>query len=99
MGFFSKIFKPVAKLIDPLLPEGVKEVVQKAPLLEPFILEKDTGGGGAPGAGPTEPAIGRLEQSELDEISAKRLARIGRYFTSPLGVLSSANTGSQKVFS
>lgn len=44
----------------------------------------------------TAPAI---DQTEAEALSTKRLARLGRYFTSPIGVLSGASTGSQKVFS
>lgn len=44
----------------------------------------------------TAPAI---TSDEAETLSAKRLARLGRYFTSPLGVLSGASTGSQKIFS
>lgn len=60
----------------------------------------DNGGSSAPAPAPkVDPAAGRLDQETMDEAAKKRMARLGKYFTSPLGALDAANTGSAKVFS
>ena len=43
--------------------------------------------------------IGNLSVDEIANLSSSRWGRLGKYFTSPLGVLSGASTGSGKVFS
>lgn len=43
--------------------------------------------------------LGRLSSQEAQDTASKRLARVGRYFTSPLGDTSNISTASQKVFS
>lgn len=105
MGWFkslaSKITKPFAKAIDPLLPEKAKDVLNKVAI-----------GGLAFGGAFEKPEqattaatpAAALDASSLtdDEMTAeaqKRLAKLGKYFTSPLGVLQNASSGSQRVFS
>jgi len=43
--------------------------------------------------------VGRLVQDEAQDTAAIRLARAGKYFTSPLGDQSALSVGAQKVFS
>ena len=43
--------------------------------------------------------VGRITGQEAQDTVSKRLARAGKYFTSPLGDTSSLSTASQKVFS
>lgn len=109
MGWLKKIFQPIQKAVDPLLPESVKKIAAKADVLhlgiDPLLgVQNPKQDAPAAAATPTETAgpaasITGITQEEAESISSKRLARLGRYFTSPLGVLSGASTGSQKVFS
>lgn len=43
--------------------------------------------------------VGRLTAEEAQDTVSKRLARAGKYFTSPLGDTSALSTATQKVFS
>lgn len=43
--------------------------------------------------------ITSLSDEEMTAEAQKRMAKLGKYFTSPLGVLSNASTGSQRTFS
>lgn len=43
--------------------------------------------------------VGRIAPEEAQETTSKRLARVGRFFTSPLGDVTGASTGSQRIFS
>jgi hypothetical protein len=43
--------------------------------------------------------IGNLTTDEAQAAATKRMARIGKYFTSPVGDLSALNSGTTKVFS
>ena len=43
--------------------------------------------------------VGRITGQEAQDTVSKRLARVGKYFTSPLGDTSTLSTASQKVFS
>jgi hypothetical protein len=53
----------------------------------------------APAVDTTSKDTGRIDTEAAQEIVNRRLSKIGRYYTSPLGVLSSASTGTQKLFS
>lgn len=103
MGWFKKM---IDKTVDPFVPEWAKKLNDK------FIPESvkgsdaavfftgpeynnTSGGSGKPAAAD----IGNLTDEEAQTAAQKRLARIGRYFTSVLGDLSGASTGKQKVFS
>jgi hypothetical protein len=107
MGWLKKIFSPIQKAIDPLLPESVKKIAAKAdvlnlgidPLLGVQNPKNDAPAAAAASASDAGPAAPAITPEEAETLSTKRLARLGRYFTSPLGVLSGASTGSQKVFS
>lgn len=93
MGWFSRWYED---LNDRMTPEWMREMGMSMGMSNPDMglpdntmakpLEEDLG-------------IGNLTVQEKDSLSASRLARIGKYFTSPLGVLSGASTGSGKVFS
>jgi hypothetical protein len=64
------------------------------------ILGKDVGGENAgTETGPMD--TGEITTTEDVEAQAaqRRLARLSKYFTSPLGILDNATTGSQRVFS
>ena len=114
MGWLKKVFKPLAKAVDPILPEPVKKFADKSiggiPLLglSSYVLRGENGGkmGSAPAAPtieapPQQDTTGRLTQTEIDANleQSKKMARLGKYFTSPLGALSTASTAGQKVFS
>lgn len=108
MGFklksiFSSIAKPVAKAIDPLLPESTKKVLDKVDAMSGNMLADGAYGKSIDGSSGSSAAdatdTGRLDQATMDELSQKRLAKLGKYFTSPIGVLSGANTVNAKVFS
>jgi hypothetical protein len=108
MGWFKKMVSEVSKATDKLMPESVKKASDK-------FLSEDVklalGGMGDLSLGklpdPVKelelPAVdkitGRLTTDEMDEAAKKRLARVGKYFTSVLGDTSKVNAGSQKVFS
>jgi hypothetical protein len=104
----SFVMKPVAKIIDPLLPEFAKKGLDKIDAMSGNLLaggafgkplDTSTGAPAAPAAPVETKKMGSIEESEAQEIVAKRLARMSRYFTSPLGTNTLANTASQKVFS
>lgn len=107
MGWLKKLIKSTYDIIDPLMPESIKKIDDK--MLSAVGLSGVIEGQGklknssdASGAAATDPVTNTapaLTQEEAEGLSSKRLARLGRYFTSPLGVLSGASTGSQKVFS
>jgi hypothetical protein len=104
-SLLSKVTKPIANLVDPLLPESVKGVMDKLDAASGNLLAGGAYGSKETPAGPAAettiaaPAAPGLTQEEAEGLSSKRLARLGRYFTSPIGVLGNASTGSQKVFS
>jgi hypothetical protein len=111
MGFKLKniiraVSKPFAKAIDPLLPESVKKGLDKLDARSGDLLAG--GAFGAPTSDPSAPTAtgttvaqptGAISEEEAQAVAQKRLARLGKYFTSPLGVLGNASTASQKVFS
>lgn len=112
MGWFkslvSKVTKPVAKLMDPLLPEKAKEIANKVDSAVGGIafggaFDKpggyDTAKAAADTATVAKPEISALTDDEMTAEAQKRLAKLGKYFTTPLGVLQSASTGSQRTFS
>jgi hypothetical protein len=98
-------FRPewVKKAEDKITPEFAKTALRKLGLADDSSLYRDTSGGDGAPAAPVAPVetkkMGSIEESEAQEIVAKRLARMSRYFTSPLGTNTLANTASQKVFS
>jgi hypothetical protein len=98
----GKVTKPIAKALDPLLPEAAKSGLDKMDAMTGNLLygnaygkPLDQGGGTAA----PEDMTGRIAEEEAQKIASSRLARLGKYFTSPLGVLNGAKTGSSKVFS
>lgn len=98
MSWFSKLFKNVIKNFS--VVGAVTAAAAPDQFNAAFGGKPDT-----PAAAPVveAPAAKAAEASitpqEAEDTSSKRLARLGRYFTSPLGVLGNASTGSQKVFS
>jgi hypothetical protein len=99
MGFF----KSLAKTADKLMSESVKKLVVKDPLGKQLPIIKEIGelgkGSGAAPAPATPMDAGTLSDDELTAEAQKRLARLGKYFTSPLGTLQQASTGAQRTFS
>lgn len=103
---FKSILRPIQNMIDPLLPESVKKFAQKgylgiagealtlAPGESRYGDKPDTSIPAASSLG-----VGAMSDDELTAEAQKRLARLGKYFTSPLGVLQNASTASQRVFS
>jgi len=98
------------KYVDPFIPESVKKGTDK--FIPESIKGKDltllfTGtteyNNTSEPSGVSKPDaavnIGNITDEEAQTAASKRLARIGKYFTSVLGDLSGINTGKQKVFS
>lgn len=100
MGWFKSLSKMFDKLepewskknTDKFMPEGMK-----ASINDFAGTYENTGGDGgvAAAAAPT----GTLSEAEAQAAEASRLARLSKYFTSAIGLLGSAKTGSAKVFS
>ena len=97
-------FKSILKAIDPLRPEWEKNLSSKidsalgntgeyATVLPAESTTTDTT------ADTTTASTGAITEEEAQAVAQKRLARLGKYFTSPLGVLGNASTAAQKVFS
>lgn len=114
MGWLKKITKtvmsPIQKAIDPLLPESVKKLENKIDnalggavwggTMASNIQDNGGAAGTAASTGTTAAqATGTITEEEAQAVAQKRLARLGKYFTSPLGVLGNASTAAQKVFS
>jgi hypothetical protein len=103
MGFkLSKIFKSVTKAFDPLLPESAKKLGNKVGGIvgvQPFATQDNSSASPAPAPAPAALDISSLTDEQMTAEAQKRMAKLGKYFTSPLGVLSSASTGSQRTFS
>jgi hypothetical protein len=104
MGWFRSLASFAAKPLAKILPDWADKPLNS--------LDKMTGGylaGGAfapkesdsaaPAATTASLDPSSLSDEELTAEAQKRLAKLGKYFTSPLGVLSSASTGSQRIFS
>ncbi len=100
MGWFKKAFgfSFQDKVIDPLMSEGYKKRNEK--------LYGDLGWGGKFSqfiaqtlAGQDAIDTGRLTPEESEDIVKKTFSRLGRIFTSPMGLTGPFSTGKQKVFS
>ena len=100
MEWFKKAFgfSFQDKVIDPLAPEGYKKESEK--------LFGDLGRGGKFSqfiaqalAGQDAIDTGRLTPEESEDIVKKTFSRLGRIFTSPMGLTGPFSTGKQKVFS
>lgn len=103
MGWLKSLTKPFQKILDPILPESVKKAASKMSILgdaNPFagIQNKDNGAA-APAAAPAALDVSTVSDDELNAEAQKRMAKLGKYFTSPLGVLNGASTGAQRTFS
>lgn len=93
MGWFSKLFKNIVKNFTPIGLVAGPDNVNK------WFGDKPAEAAPAAAPAAAAPATPTITDAEAETTSAKRLARMGKYFTSPLGVLSGASTGSQKIFS
>jgi len=98
VGWFKKAFgfSFQDKVIDPLMSEGYKKRNEK--------LYGDLGWGGKINPDPIEAGkdaidTGRLTPEESEDIVRKTFSRLGRIFTSPMGLTGPFSTGKQKVFS
>lgn len=100
MGWFKKAFgfSFQDKVIDPLTPEEYKKESEK--------LFGDLGWGGKFSQGIAQALAGqdaidtgRLTPEEAEDIVKKTFSRLGRIFTSPMGLTGPFSTGKQKVFS
>jgi hypothetical protein len=101
-NWFTKLFKSIVDPIGALSGGKYHSPFGYIPGLA--AGEKDTGAGGADAdttapitTTPISPVLN--PQEEMDKLVQQRMARLGKYFTSPTGVLGGANTGSAKVFS
>ena len=98
MGWFSNVWNAIREMNDDMTPEWAREIGR-----EWGLSNNDMWLNGDPIKTSAETAIdidiGNLTAEEAADSAAKRFSRLGKYFTSPLGVLSGASTGSGKVFS
>jgi hypothetical protein len=92
MGFFKKLMSKPFKTLFEVSPAGM--IAKAAGLTGDKKSESS-----APAPAPTSFDTTTLSDDELTAEAQKRLARLGKYFTSPLGVLQNASTASQRVFS
>lgn len=104
MGWFSDIvdsFTPewVKEVNDQLTPEWLKKAGYSLGMSDEAMMLPAKNETPAPAAAADTIDIGSLTAEEAQQSVAMRLARLSKYFTSPLGVLGSASTGSTKVFS
>lgn len=91
---FASPFEIAGHLATGQFGEALRDVTDS---VSNFGGMPSSGGGAAPAA--PDLSTGRIGEGEAQDIAAKRLSRLGRYFTSPLGILSNANTASQRLFS
>ncbi len=88
MGWFKNLMR---QIFDPSYDSNQKGWAKMG-----FMKSPDSGDGTTPVADEVPSA---LDSAEAQELAARKLARLSKFFTSPLGLLGSANTGSQKLFS
>lgn len=101
MGWFKSLTKSFQKAIDPLLSESVKTAASGMSILgdaNPLAGVQNQESSAVAATTETLDAS-TLSDDELTAEAQNRLAKLGKYFTSPLGVLQNASTGSQRTFS
>jgi hypothetical protein len=95
MGWFKKLTGiSSTDFMDKLYPESYKKTAAKWGD-NTIKMPLDSG---SSAVAPEAPAMS-LGETEAQELASKRLARMGKYFTSPTGILGNANTASAKTFS
>lgn len=92
MGFFKSVTKVIKNSLG---MNGFKNMLDPLNL----VLKDKKQEAPAPAPAPAAMDSSTLTDDQLSAEAQKRMAKLGRYFTSPLGVLQQASTGSQKVFS
>lgn len=114
MGWFKKARKTLSKITDKFVPEneigrnllgiGVAGIgPEGGALASQFVKGNEERPDMSSVSEENKPAVmketGRLTQTESDDIVKKTFSRLGRVFTSPLGLTGPFSTGKQKVFS
>lgn len=96
MGLGKSFKKAWKSITEPFIPESAKKPL--AAFGGSSWMNMPSEAPEAPAAAP-DTSIGTIGEGEAQEIASKRLSRLGRYFTSPLGILGKANSASQRIFS